>query len=89
METKRNTRKTLTGVVVSNKNAKTIIVEVSTYSKHPLYGKRFRTTKRFASHDEQEVANIGDVVRISETRPLSKTKRFRLLEVKEAAKAGN
>lgn len=84
-----NTRKTLTGVVVSDKNDKTIIVEVATYLKHPLYGKRFKRTKRFASHDEKGIAKLGDVVKISETRPYSKTKRFRLVEIKETAKEGN
>lgn len=84
----RSSRKTLTGVVVSDKNEKTIIVEVSTYSKHPLYGKRYKVTKKFASHDEKGLAKVGDIVRICETRPLSKTKYFRLLEIKEKAKAG-
>ncbi|UVD81787.1 30S ribosomal protein S17 [Mycoplasma iguanae] len=84
-----NKRKTLTGVVVSDKNEKTIIVEVATYLKHPLYGKRFKRTKRFASHDEQKIAKLGDIVKISETRPFSRTKRFRLVEIKETAKAGN
>ncbi|SYV96916.1 30S ribosomal protein S17 [Mycoplasmopsis edwardii] len=85
----RNTRKTLTGTVVSaGKSAKTIIVAVDTYKKHPLYSKRFKSTKRFAVHDENQVAKLDDVVVIMETRPLSKTKRFRLVSV-TSSKEGN
>ena len=81
----RNQRKIYTGRVVSDKMDKTVTVVVETYKKHPLYGKRVRYSKKFKAHDEQNVAKIGDVVRIMETRPLSATKRFRLLEVVETA----
>jgi len=84
----RTSRKTLTGKVVSVKNAKTISVSVDTYIKHPLYGKRFLSTKKFAAHDENETAKLGDIVQIAETRPLSATKRFRLDKVIETAKDG-
>lgn len=81
-ETKRETkRKQLVGAVVSTKNQKTISVAVDTYKKHPLYGKRFKVTKKLRVHDENEIANVGDIVKIAETRPLSKTKNFRLVEV--------
>ncbi|UWD34298.1 30S ribosomal protein S17 [Mesomycoplasma molare] len=85
---RKNTKKTLIGKVVSDKNQKTIIVAVDTYVKHPLYGKRFKVTKRFATHDEKEEASLGDIVKISETRPFSKTKTFRLVEIREKAKEG-
>lgn len=86
----RNTRKTLTGRVVSaGKTEKTIIVAVDTYKKHPLYSKRFKSTKRFAVHDENQEAKLNDIVIVMETRPLSKTKRFRLVSIKETAKEGN
>lgn len=84
----RTSRKTLTGKVVSVKNAKTIAVSVDTYIKHPLYGKRFLSTKKFAAHDESEKAKLGDIVQIAETRPLSATKRFRLEKILETAKDG-
>ncbi|MCH4010180.1 MAG: 30S ribosomal protein S17 [Companilactobacillus sp.] len=64
---------------------KTITVEVSTYKKHPVYGKRVKYSKKFYVQDEKNEAKMGDVVRIMETRPLSKTKRFRLLEIVEKA----
>ena len=83
----RNTRRTLTGVVTSTKNAKTIAVLVSTYKKHPLYNKRFKYSKTYQVHDENEVAKVGDKVEIMETRPLSATKHFRLVKVVEEAKA--
>lgn len=79
----RNNRKVYTGTVVSTKMDKTITVEVYTYRKDRLYGKRVRQTAKFHAHDEQNVANVGDVVKIMETRPLSATKRFRLLEIVE------
>ena len=75
----RNQRKVYTGRVVSDKMDKTITVVVETYKKHPLYGKRVKYSKKFKAHDEQNEAKIGDVVRIMETRPLSATKRFRLV----------
>jgi len=81
----RNQRKVYTGRVVSDKMDKTITVLVETYKKHPLYGKRVKYSKKFKAHDEQNVAKAGDVVRIMETRPLSATKRFRLVEVVEKA----
>ncbi|MGM9989013.1 MAG: 30S ribosomal protein S17 [Bacillaceae bacterium] len=81
----RNQRKVLTGRVVSDKMDKTITVLVETYKKHTLYGKRVKYSKKYKAHDELNTAKIGDVVRIMETRPLSATKRFRLVEVVEEA----
>jgi small subunit ribosomal protein S17 len=81
----RNQRKVYTGRVVSDKMDKTVTVLVETYKKHPLYGKRVKYSKKFKAHDEQNEAKIGDVVRVMETRPLSATKRFRLVEVVEKA----
>ncbi|WP_125768905.1 30S ribosomal protein S17 [Companilactobacillus furfuricola] len=81
----RNYRKVYQGRVTSDKMDKTITVEVSTYKKHPVYGKRVKYSKKFYVQDEKNEAKIGDVVRIMETRPLSKTKRFRLLEIVEKA----
>lgn len=83
-----NGRKTLVGTVISIKNNKTITVLVETYTKHPLYLKRFKKSKKFAVHDETNIAKIGDVVKIQETRPLSKTKHFRLVEIKSHAIGG-
>ena len=80
-----NKRVQLVGKVVSAKNDKTITVLVETYKKHPLYGKRVKYSKKYAAHDENSIAQIGDIVRIAETRPLSKTKHFRLVEVVEKA----
>lgn len=77
----RNSRRVLTGTVVSDKMEKTITVLVETYKEHPLYKKRVKTSKKFKAHDENQVAKIGDVVKIMETRPLSKDKCFRLVEV--------
>jgi len=77
----RKQRKVYTGTVVSDKMDKTITVIVDTYKKSPLYGKRVKVSKKFHAHDEAGLAKIGDTVTIMETRPLSKTKRFRLLEV--------
>jgi small subunit ribosomal protein S17 len=77
----RNQRKVYTGIVVSDKMDKTITVVVDTYKKSPLYGKRVKVSKKFHAHDEEGLAKIGDTVTIMETRPLSKLKRFRLLEV--------
>lgn len=75
----------LVGKVVSAKNDKTITVLVETYRKARLYGKRVKYSKKYAAHDEKNIANVGDTVRIAETRPLSKTKHFRLVEVVEKA----
>lgn len=77
----RNTRKVYIGVVTSDKADKTITVSITTYRKHPLYGKRVVYTKKFTAHDENNIAKVGDTVKIMETRPLSKTKRFRLVEI--------
>ena len=82
----RKNRKTRIGVVRSNKMMKTIIVDVQRKIKHPLYGKFLKKTSSFHAHDEENTAGIGDTVRIMETRPLSKTKRWRLVEVIERAK---
>lgn len=76
-----NTRKVYTGKVVSTKMDKTITVVVDSYKKSPLYGKRIKVSKKFHVHDEEGLAKIGDRVTIMETRPLSKTKRFRLLAI--------
>jgi len=81
----RNQRKVYTGRVVSDKMDKTITVLVETQKKHSLYGKRVKYSKKYKAHDEQNEAQIGDIVRVMETRPLSATKRFRLVEVVEKA----
>ena len=81
----RNTRRVYRGTVVSDKPEKTIIVEINTSRRHPLYGKRIKYTKRFAAHDENNEAKQGDIVEIMETRPLSATKRFRLVRIVEKA----
>ena len=77
----RNYRKVLTGTVVSDKMDKTITVLVETYKNHPKYHKRVKYSKKYKAHDENGVAGIGDTVKIMETRPLSATKHFRLVEV--------
>ena len=77
----RNRRRAFTGKVVSTKNEKTITVEVTSSEKHPLYNKNFTSTKKYRAHDEKNEAKVGDTVKIMETRPLSATKRFRLLEI--------
>lgn len=82
----RNARKVKTGIVVSDKMQKTIVVAVEGKKKHPLYGKVLKTTKKFKAHDENNEAKINDKVLIMETRPLSKDKRWRLVEVLERAK---
>lgn len=81
MERKRE----LVGKVVSDKTDKTITVLVETYKNHPLYKKRVKYSKKYAAHDEKNEAKVGDTVRIVETRPLSRTKRFRLVEIVEKA----
>ena len=83
---KRNLRKERIGVVTSNKMDKSIVVAQVTKVKHPLYGKFVSKTKKFVAHDETNDCNIGDTVRISETRPLSKSKCWRLVEILERAK---
>jgi small subunit ribosomal protein S17 len=85
MET-RSLRKERTGVVFSNKMDKSITVAVKWKEKHPIYGKFVNKTKKFHAHDEKNECNIGDTVRIMETRPLSKTKRWRLVQIIERAK---
>ena len=85
-ESDRTQRKVRTGVVVSDAMAKTVVVRISSQVRHPLYGKIVRRTARFKAHDEANDAHTGDTVRIMETRPLSKTKRWRLVEVLERAK---
>ena len=82
----RGMRKTRTGVVVSDKMDKTVVVAIRTRVKHPLYGKIMNRTKKFKAHDENNEAGIGDTVRIMETRPLSKDKRWRLVDIVEKAK---
>lgn len=82
----RNLRKTRTGVVVSDKMDKTIVVAAKFKEKHPIYGKFVNKTKKYHAHDENNECNIGDTVRLMETRPLSKTKRWRLVEIIEKAK---
>lgn len=86
MEEKRNSRKTKIGKVVSNKMKKSIVVAVERRVKDPLYGKYFRKTSTFMAHDEENQSAIGDKVKIMETRPLSKLKRWRLVEILERAK---
>lgn len=82
----RNERKERIGKVVSNKMQKTITVAVDRKVKHPIYGKFVNRTSKFKAHDEQNTAGIGDTVRIMETRPISKDKRWRLVEIVEKAK---
>ncbi|MFN4300117.1 MAG: 30S ribosomal protein S17 [Thermaurantimonas sp.] len=84
--TKRNFRKERVGVVTSTAMNKTIAVSVERKVKHPKYGKFMKTTKKFHAHDEKNECKVGDIVRIMETRPLSKTKRWRLVEIIERAK---
>ena len=82
----RNLRKTRTGLVTSDKMDKTITVAVERKVKHPIYGKFVKKTTKFHAHDEKGECGIGDVVKIMETRPLSKTKRWRLVEIIQKAK---
>lgn len=82
----RKIRKQRTGVVTSNKMKKTITVSIERRVKHPLYGKFIKKTKKLMAHDEKQEASIGDTVRIMETRPMSKNKRWRLVEVVEKVK---
>ena len=86
METIRNTRRERIGVVVSNSMEKSIVITVNQKVKHPIYGKFVNKTSRFMAHDEENSCNVGDTVKISETRPLSKNKRWRLIEIIERAK---
>ena len=77
----RNNRKVYTGTVISAKMDKTITVLVETHVKHKLYGKRVKSSKKFKAHDEENVCSVGDVVKVMETRPLSKDKRWRLVSI--------
>ena len=86
MTEERNSRKVRQGVVVSNVNDKTIVVEIKERKPHPVYGKMITSTKKFHAHDENNEAGVGDTVQIMETRPLSKMKRWRLLKIVEKAK---
>ncbi len=85
-DVKRSSRKERTGIVLSNKMNKTIVVGIRRQVRHPIYGKFIKKTGRLFAHDEQEQAREGDTVRINEVRPLSKKKRWRLLEIVERAK---
>ena len=86
MAEQRGIRKTRVGVVVSDKMDKTVVVEIRTRVRHPLYGKIMNRTEKFKAHDEENSCGVGDTVRIMETRPLSKDKRWRLVEIVEKAK---
>jgi small subunit ribosomal protein S17 len=82
----RNTRKTRTGIVVSDKMQKTVVVAIERRVAHPVYGKMITRTKRLKAHDEENSAKTGDTVRIVETRPLSKDKRWRVVEIVDRAR---
>ncbi len=82
----RNRRKVLVGTVVSDKMQKTVVVAVETMRAHPLYGRRIRRTRKFKAHDENNECRVGDRVRMMETRPLSKDKRWRVVEIVEKAR---
>ncbi len=84
--TERGRRKVRTGVVVSDGMDKTVLVRIDRQVRHPLYGKTVRRSSKFAAHDETNDVHVGDTVRVMETRPLSKTKRWRVVEVLERAK---
>lgn len=83
---KRNSRKVVVGKVVSDKADKTVVVLIERRVKHPMYGKTVKKTKKFHAHDENNECNIGDIVELMETRPLSKQKRWRLVKIVEKAK---
>ena len=82
----RNLRKERIGLVVSDKMDKTVVVEISDRSKHPIYKKTVTQTRRFKAHDEENACGVGDTVKIMETRPISKDKRWRVVEIIEKAK---
>ena len=86
MSEERNFRKQRTGLVVSDKMDKTVVVAIQSKVKHPLYGKTVNRTTKFKAHDEENSCGVGDTVRIMETRPLSKDKRWRVVEIIEKAK---
>lgn len=85
-EVKAGNRRVLTGTVISSAMDKTVVVEVVSLKAHPVYKKRYRTTKKYHVHDEENQCNQGDKVTISETRPLSKTKRWRVLDIVQRAR---
>ena len=78
-------RRQIQGTVISNKSSKTIIVQVESYKKHPKYKKRVQFRSKYYAHDEENVANVGDIVTIEECRPMSKTKRFKLISIDKKA----
>ena len=82
----RNSRKEIIGKVTSNKMDKSVVVAIERRIKHPLYGKFVKKTKKYVAHDENNECNIGDIVQLMETRPLSKSKRWRLVKIVEKAK---
>lgn len=82
----RGNRKVRVGKVVSNKGDKSIVVAIETMVNHPLYNKRVKKTTKFMAHDEKNICDVGDIVKIMETRPLSKSKRHRLVEIVEKVK---
>jgi small subunit ribosomal protein S17 len=86
MEIKRNLRKERVGIITSDKMDKTVVVSVERKVKHPKYGKFVKFTKKFHAHDDENNCNAGDTVRIMETRPMSKTKKWRVVEIIERAK---
>ena len=86
LATDRNARKSRTGLVVSDKMDKTVVVAIERRVPHPIYGKMITRTKRLKAHDEENSAKVGDTVRIVETRPLSKDKRWRLVEIMNRAR---
>ena len=86
MEEQRGYRKTRIGVVVSDKMDKTVVVSIKTRVRHPLYGKIMNKTSKLKAHDENNECGVGDTIRVMETRPLSKDKRWRLVEIMEKAK---
>ena len=86
MADERNNRKVRQGVVVSDANDKTCVVKIEMRKPHPIYGKMMTSTKKYQVHDENNEAHVGDTVQIMETRPLSKTKRWRLVQIIEKAK---
>ena len=85
-QAKRGARKVRTGVVVSDKMQKTVVVQIDRRVPHPIYGKMVTRSKKFKAHDEENSAKVGDTVRIMETRPLSKDKRWRVVEILERAR---
>ena len=86
MDERRGARKTRVGTVVSDKMDKTVVVAIERFTSHPLYGRRLKVTKKLKAHDESNDCRVGDKVRVMETRPLSREKRWRVVEVLERAK---